>query len=735
MDFDINKYAHCFATKPNEAFFWHGRTTDENGIAHGGPDNAASIASANNGKTLEMCMLANRKELEGAGVAFNDYYDEDGFLIGTDISVPGSTQSQQSFWDACSKSFAEQASGDVHVIEGTDNRPDGTPEAKFPHTYNRIERPVLEESLDSEKVIGIIPINANGGKPFAYEEKASKIEDKPDEPEEQAAKEPVVIDIAQGGGGSIMKLIDVGKLKVSPFEFESILEMKIEKRLNEHDTLYICGIVKDDKQITPVTSMSEGSAITCENDGQIYFKGLLQSVKITCLEEVYRLEVFAISNTILLDTVKYKRSFQDNGQTYQSIVETIIKENSGTVTYNADSMTVENIILQYNETDWELAKRLASHTNDVLIPITGDTPSFHFGATDKGGASLTTNNYAISKEFQRASRSDASPKVVESTIYSVETDEFICELGEKFILNGADLYARAISFSYVNSALTIAYTLSPKNAISALKFYNPAITGLVLDGTVLKVENDNVKLHLHIDEEQDEGKAHLFVYATGYSMENHTGWYVMPEEGDTVQLLFPNEDEKYAYAASSVRQDDTERTGDHLVKYWRTSFGKEIKMDKNEILITALDETTFIRINEDESKGIEIITPHPILVQSGSTLNIESEDDMTITTNKNLYIQAKDSIEMVNAGNIMKFVPADGIAVSTDKKLEVLSEDNTTIDSKKEIGVKSGKDMTLDSGAKLVGAAQSKTEISCSGSSIMMASGGVDIKGPKIRQN
>jgi len=40
-----------------------------------------------------------------------------------------------------------------------------------------------------------------------------------------------------------VKLIDVGKINISPFEFESILEVRIEKALNEHSTLYACGIV------------------------------------------------------------------------------------------------------------------------------------------------------------------------------------------------------------------------------------------------------------------------------------------------------------------------------------------------------------------------------------------------------------------------------------------------------------------------------------------------------------
>lgn len=48
-------------------------------------------------------------------------------------------------------------------------------------------------------------------------------------------------------------------------------------------------------------------------------------------------------------------------------------------------------------------------------------------------------------------------------------------------------------------------------------------------------------------------------FATGYTVEGHIGWYVMPESGDMVRVLFPTEDEDEVYAAQSVRQA-TEQT-------------------------------------------------------------------------------------------------------------------------------------------------------------------------------
>ncbi|MCL1981932.1 MAG: contractile injection system protein, VgrG/Pvc8 family [Clostridiales bacterium] len=536
-----------------------------------------------------------------------------------------------------------------------------------------------------------------------------------------------------------MKPIDVGKINVDPFEFESIQEIKITKKLNEHSTLYVNGIIRDDKRFAPADDTTEGTSIKCENDGQVYFSGVLQNIKITCVDAVYHLEAWAVSNTILLDTVKHKRSFQDNGQDYKSIVEAVIAENGGTATFNTEALTVENIILQYNETDWAFAKRLASHTNDVLVPITDDSPAFHFGAPNDGGAKALSKNYAVSKDYDAIRRMsmEADPLTADDiTIYSFEADEYICDLGEKLSLNEVDLHVCCLSLSLVDSALRVTYILCGRKAVSAPKAYNRAITGLVLDGTVTEVENDTIKLRLDDDVErgveQDTDEAHFFTYATGYSMESHTGWYVMPEEGDTVQLLFPNEDEKYAYAASSVRQEDTDKTADHMVKYLRTSYGKEIKLDEKEILITAKDGETFIQINEDS--GITIKTPNAILIKGGSTITMDSEDDMTLNTNKNLNVTAKDSIVVNCGGNNIKIEPPSGIAVTTDKEINVDSGENISIDGKMEVSVKSGKDMNLESSSKLAESAEKKLEMACSGSTITM-DGNVDIKATLIKEN
>jgi murein DD-endopeptidase MepM/ murein hydrolase activator NlpD len=722
--FDLALCYHLFKTNPNTAYFW-------SGLGSKGKYIAESIARQNNGTTLEMLMETHKDKLIEAGFEYDESLDR--FVFGEENAGD---------WRLISKAYADHASGDVRTVLGEQVR-EGS-------VWNQRELPALKENSDVNSIILVDPqtgsdkgilLSKSGStesnektnaSPVLPEQNAivlfdtNKLETEPNE-----AK--VINQVRELG----TKLIDVGKIAVSPFEFDSILEIRIKKELNEHSTLYVCGIIRDEKQFLPVTGITEGANIKCENDAQVYFNGILQNLKITRENDVYRLEAYALANTILLDTVKHKRSFQDNDQTYQSIVETIIADNNGTVSHNAPEMTVENIILQYDETDWEFAKRLASHTQNVLIPITADNPAFHFGTPDIGDAELLSDNYAISKDFKAFRRmlAETEPLTVDDiTMYTVETDYLACDLGEKLNLNGTELHVYRISLSFENSALTIEYTLCGEKAISTPKSYNRAITGLVLDGKVLKVENDNVKLHLDIDEQQDEETAHLFVYATGYSTEGHTGWYVMPEKDDTVQLLFPGEDDKDAYAVSSVRRDDTERIADPLVKFWRTSFGKEIKMDAKEILITAKDEITDIQINMDT--GIKIETPKPIIISSDATMGIMSKKNMTFATNENLIIVAKDSItvdcskddenedsenegsENEDSDNKITITPSAGIKVRTKQKINITSIGDINIHSDSKLDISAGVDMTISTNKELQSSSVAELELSGNDSSI-----------------
>ncbi len=222
----------------------------------------------------------------------------------------------------------------------------------------------------------------------------------------------------------------------------------------------------------------------------------------------------------------------------------------------------------------------------------------------------------------------------------------------------------------------------------------------------------------------------------------------MPEAGDTVQIVFPTEDENDAYAVQSARQEDTEKTADPKVKYLRTPDGKEIKLDGEEILITAKDGITYVRINE--KTGVDIYTDKEVKVISDGSLTVESGDDISMAcknnfmmqAGKNMLLTAQDVISMTNADSNLVMVPMVGTSLAAEKAILVTSGDNMDLTSKGKLIASSrnamklsaAKDLSAQAGKKLALSASSALEESCKGSSIKL-NGTINMKASLIKEN
>jgi len=555
----------------------------------------------------------------------------------------------------------------------------------------------------------------------------------------------------------IMELQEVGKYSVEPFALERILELELIKRTNEHARLRVRGVLAEGEEDQLIEEQWGEKPMKLLEGGTVLFSGAAVDVGVICENGVYYLEAEAVSWTVKLDQTEKKRSFQEKGLSYQSIVNQLAGEAGGKAECNAPEKQVRNLLLEYRETDWEFLKRLASHSNSVLVPDPkAEKPSFAFGAGDGKeykGEAIKLGDFAVRKRvshFRELSQAeDISYQEQDAVEYTLRTDHAALEIGDYIHFKGKKLYVREANIHLKGSVFTCRYDLTTKTGLSAKKLCHPYISGLTLNGTVLKAEGDKVKVHLAIDGKQEEGKAYPFPYATGYSAEGHTGWYVMPEEGDTVQVVFPSEDENDAYAVQSVRQEDTDKTADPKVKYLRTPDGKEIKLDKEEILITAKDNITYIRINEKD--GVEIITDKEVQVTSGGSVTVASGDrismtstnDFSIVSGKNLLISAADSIAMAcKENNLNLETPANGIEMSASKPIKIEGKDaidlagdgKLTITSGKAMQVTAKQNLEMASKKKMSLSASSSLEEVCKASSIKM-NGSIDLKGTMIKEN
>ena len=135
------------------------------------------------------------------------------------------------------------------------------------------------------------------------------------------------------------------------------------------------------------------------------------------------------------------------------------------------------------------------------------------------------------------------------------------------------------------------------------------------------------------DENAQKAGKIWYPYATVYSTPDGTGWYCMPEVGDTVRLTIPQYQERDAFVVSSVHvETDSPERKDPSHKVFKSKYQKEVRFTPDSIVITNNKGT---RIELTDAEGIHIVSAHSIM--------LEAAEDLTIASDTGSLIVAGDS--------------------------------------------------------------------------------------------
>lgn len=169
-------------------------------------------------------------------------------------------------------------------------------------------------------------------------------------------------------------------------DFNSIQEVYIHKKVNEHGLAKITGILAEGSEGELFKKAEKGKASLYikdeKGDKKNIFSGIIDSLEVGNAGGVKIARVVLSGSTKLLDCTLHTRTFQNAVMSYGKLVETV---NSGSkqVSYIpncAVSNPIEKLIVQYRETDWEFLKRLASHFNQPILPdYAGEGIRYSFG--------------------------------------------------------------------------------------------------------------------------------------------------------------------------------------------------------------------------------------------------------------------------------------------------------------------------------------------------------------------
>jgi len=454
-----------------------------------------------------------------------------------------------------------------------------------------------------------------------------------------------------------MGTITYQNIQLSGIEYDKLLALSITHSANEH--AYAQVVFEIDTKIGNefVNRVGTEKAVTISTSAQgqhnTLFCGVVSNVAIETTSEYSVIRLTLASTSRKLDAKKNSKTFQNTSMTYEQVLISALN-GTGYVNIHVTDKPIGTFIMQYKETDWEFIKRMASQLQaSVFVNIETAKPVIHLGLPDaQETVELKTVQYSQgidTKSMQSMSQIGQTNMLAQDYgAQVIKTDQY-CYLGEKILVNGTSYRVANIRSELSDGILKSTYAVSTKNSFTQAPSFNQKSSGKMFTGTVQAVKGDKVQVFFAgMDSSYDGGGTQWFPYSTAYSSSDGSGFYCMPEVGDTVRIFMPSDNEKDAFAASSVNTNPQANTKD---KSWKAPGGKEILLTDDGIYIVCEKEKIFINLTKKDgiqivsNQNIEISSDTGIVIKAGEKIEIEAEESINLGVgNSNIYMDKEQVI-------------------------------------------------------------------------------------------
>lgn len=209
-------------------------------------------------------------------------------------------------------------------------------------------------------------------------------------------------------------------------------------------------------------------------------------------------------------------------------------------------------------------------------------------------------------------------------------------------MEGDELAVVQLSYTLNGDELIAQYLLGTEEEFCVPPLYNQKQAGLSLPGVVLSASGQTAKLHLDIDERQDEEGAYSFSYAP----QTNNGMYSMPQVGAKAVLRWNSAVDGDAMIVHSIHTGGA--FGDYLNRSFTTEFGKQMAMFPS--LLSFAGDGNSLALND--SGGVTVKTGHKLVLRSQGLLSIRSK--------KKLIFKTPEQLKMLKPGKKVSGIDVRG---------------------------------------------------------------------------
>lgn len=436
--------------------------------------------------------------------------------------------------------------------------------------------------------------------------------------------------------------------------FLHIRSLVIEEQPGKHSVMCVKAIMEPDMNEQGFYELPEIVSLNYILEGQqhILFKGVVSnsSLETEGGNRVLTLEVK--DPTYWMDLDRKNRCFQNTEMTVSGVIGEIMTGYGGGASIcNLPDEPIGEMIFQYEETDWEFLNRFISKYRDTLYPA-AVYEEIHYQA----GLSVETEAaewdylpYLKGKDLGRLAylNQNGFPELlpVQFTTYQLDSYDVV-SLGSQIPYKGSLWYVSYIRRGIHNGILKSTYILKQKEAMTVERYYNKRLTGISRYAIITNSMRDRVQAVMQQDLLGDS--SYWFPFSSVSSSPDGSGWYCMPETGESARIYFPTEKEKDAYVITCIKghapQGESDPMGNPGVRSISAA-GNLVQFNDDGISIAAITGNAAVDLKKDGTvlvsapAGISL-SPATLFTMSAKTITCTSTTALKITNASGADISA-----------------------------------------------------------------------------------------------
>ena len=454
--------------------------------------------------------------------------------------------------------------------------------------------------------------------------------------------------------------IILNKTKLENFVIQ---EFVLDENINEHQKLEI-QLEMDDEQRKNLERIIEKEDVGIEielanTDKDVkrkVFSGIVDYFEILDYGSYgCRILMRAFSKSVLFDRKNEKkyRVFQDKNLMFSDIIDEINKDYAekklGIKYSDTAKKQIGSLIVQFDETDWEFLVRLASQLKTGMFVI--EQGIILFGMVEMGEIKKENkyfSDYSLVRDYKNLYYKVQSNKVI-----NLGDTVSISENAVENEVNDKDSSGNKGNFSVLKTRIFLKdfilkseFLATDMSSYHIFKKYNEKIKGCRIEANVERVFEDSgiAKMEVRFAEglkkivqersnEESNDKAYddygikrfPLSYQTFYSQTN-TGFFCTPEVNDTVEVYFPNEDERFAKVSWAINNKGNGRFSNYT---------------KRNFQVNQSDFNFSLNLNSFEVKTAEKYSVEsPNIVENADNFVNKANQNMIVASNNYLGIES-----------------------------------------------------------------------------------------------